>query len=196
MQCKCQWQRNCQFLQLKFCLCLCVRAFFFFIEPTAPMPFLTAPCCLCLASHLPSLVDYIDLHPSHLPQLMPSFLLLMLVGSFPLFSPTPNLHSLSCQARRWTPGTISLPLWAQFNSELFASLTPSIMHPPVFFGSLLWLVLLHVEAGALILRLTPLLSCPQLWLHEELPGGCREVSCRSHEQFFMSEWGRFLCLSL
>lgn len=141
MQCKCQWQRGtASSFKLKSCLHLCVRAFFFFAEPTASMPFLTAPCYLCWESHLSSLVDYIYLHPSHLSQLIPSFPLLTLVAPFPPPSPIPNLHSLSCQARPWTPGTTSLVHRAQFHSQLCASLTPSIMRPPLHFGSLFRLV--------------------------------------------------------
>ena len=141
MQCKCQWQRGtASSFKLKSCLRLYVHAFFFFAEPAASMPFLTAPCYLCLASHLSSLVDYIYLHPSYLSQLIPSLPLLTLVGPFPLSSPVPNLHSLTCQARPWTPGTISLSHQAQFKSQLCASLTRSIMRPSLRFGSLFRLV--------------------------------------------------------
>lgn len=110
--------------------------FSFFAEPTASTPFLTAPCYLCPASDLSLLVDYIYLHPSHLSQLIPSFPLPTLVGPFLLSSPVPSLHSLLAKPDRGPYGTISLSHWAQFNSQLCASLTPAITRSPLCFSLL------------------------------------------------------------
>lgn len=108
---------NCQFLQAEMSL----QAFFCFAGPTVYAPFLTAPCSLCLASHLSSLVDSVYLQASYFTWSLPSFPLLTLVGLFPLSSLFPVCITFFVKPELGPQHHLSTPSGTVYFSALFFS---------------------------------------------------------------------------